>query len=138
MTTQPRIKVSDLFHELRFTTSRSSGPGGQHVNKVNSRVSLKWDVAHSRVLSGEQRNEIMRSLARYISINGVLMLHAQESRSQHHNKEAVIQKLDLLLTKTFTRKKPRKKTMPAAAAKAKRLDSKKRLSEKKQWRKKLS
>ena len=138
MITSPRIKVSDVFHELRFTSSRSSGPGGQNVNKVNSRVSLRWDIAHSKILSDEQRNTITRSMARFISLDGVLMLHAQESRSQLRNKEAVLQKLDGLLRKAFAKGKPRKRTRPTTASRGKRLDRKKRLSDKKQWRKKIA
>ncbi|MFN3840231.1 MAG: alternative ribosome rescue aminoacyl-tRNA hydrolase ArfB [Cyclobacteriaceae bacterium] len=138
MTTSSRIKVSDVFHELRFTSSRSSGPGGQNVNKVNSRVSLRWDVAHSRVLTDEQRSTLTRSMGRFISLDGVLMLQAQESRSQHQNKEAVLQKLDELLRKAFTKERPRKRTRPTTASKEKRIDRKKRLSDKKQWRKKIS
>lgn len=137
MTTTARITINDLLHELRFVTSRSSGPGGQNVNKVNSRVTLRWDVANSGVLSTEQRTLITRKLARYITHHGVLILQSQNSRSQLQNKEAANQKLDLLLRKAFTLKKPRKSTRPTGASKAKRLEGKKSVSEKKQWRKKL-
>ncbi len=137
MITPNPLQVSDVLHEVKFTTSRSSGPGGQHVNKVNSRVSLRWNVLRSAVLSDEQRNLIINNLSSHITQDGVLVLQAQESRSQLQNKEAVIQKLDSLLRKALARKKPRKKTRPTAGAKAKRMKHKKQISEKKEWRKKL-
>jgi ribosome-associated protein len=129
-----RITTADIYHELRFVTSRSSGPGGQNVNKVNSRVTLRWDVAHSSILTDEQRQLILQKLTRYISRDGELILHAAENRSQLQNKETVVKKLNALLQKAFTVVKKRTATRPTAASKIKRLESKKRKSEKKQWR----
>jgi ribosome-associated protein len=134
---QSRIPQStDVFSELTFTTARSSGPGGQNVNKVNSKVVLTWNVVNSSLLSPDHKEILLRKLATRLTKNGTLMLTAQDSRSQLQNKEAVLIKLDQLLRKTLTPKKVRKPTKPGKAAKRKRVDAKKRLSEKKQWRQK--
>ena len=137
MTTTSPLRSRDLLHELTFTTSRSSGPGGQNVNKVNSKVTLKWDVAYSFVLKPDQKEMIIKKLASHITTEGILMITSQEKRSQFENKEAVISKLDQLLIKAFRITKVRKATKPTKAAKQKRIKSKKYHSEKKQWRQKL-
>lgn len=124
-------------HELVFTTSRSSGPGGQNVNKVNTKVTLKWDVLNSPSITEEQRALIREKLKSYFTKEGVLILMAQDKRSQLANKEAVLHKLDQLLKKAFISKKVRKATKPSKTAVKKRLESKKQHAEKKQWRKKL-
>lgn len=131
------LRSEDLFHELTFLTSRSSGPGGQNVNKVNSKVTLKWDVVHSATISPEQKETIFKKLTSRITTEGILMITAQDSRSQLDNKEAVLLKLDQLLIKAFTVAKARKATKPSKAAKQKRIKTKKHQSEKKQWRQKL-
>jgi ribosome-associated protein len=132
-----RITVADIMNELRFVASRSSGPGGQHVNKVNTRITLRWDITHSNTLTEEQRQAIRKKLARYIFADGELILQSSESRSQLANKEMVIEKLDVLLKKAFTLTKKRKATHPTTASRLKRLEGKKHQSEKKQWRKRL-
>lgn len=132
-----RPQAKDLIHELTFTTSRSSGPGGQNVNKVNSKVTLKFDVLHSPVLSQEQKELITKKLATRITTEGKLVLTSQDNRSQIQNKEDVISKLNDLLKKVFTPRKVRKATKPSNAAKHAREKSKKLRSEKKQWRQKL-
>lgn len=130
------MDVQDLTKELKFTMSRSSGPGGQNVNKVNSKVTLKLDVLNSAVLSAEQKEQIAKKLAARMTKEGILILTAQDGRSQFQNKEAVTRKLDQLLTKVFTPKKPRKATKPGKAAAHARMKAKKQRSEKKQWRSK--
>ena len=132
-----RPQAKDLIYELTFTTSRSSGPGGQNVNKVNSKVTLKFDVPHSSVLSQEQKELITKKLATRITTEGKLVLTSQGNRSQIQNKEDVLSKLNDLLTKVFTPRKVRKATKPSKAAKHARVKSKKLRSEKKQWRQKL-
>lgn len=132
-----RPQAKDLIHELAFTTSRSSGPGGQNVNKVNSKVTLKFDVPNSSVLSQEQKELITKKLATRITTEGKLVLTSQDNRSQIQNKEDVLSKLNDLLTKVFTPRKVRKATKPSKAAKHARVKSKKLRSEKKQWRQKL-
>jgi len=128
---------SALLQELVFTTSRSSGPGGQNVNKVNSKVTLKWDVLHAKAITDEQRVILLRKLETHLTKDGVLILTAQEKRSQLQNKEAVIYKLDQLLKRAFTVRKARKATKPSKGAVHKRINEKKLRGEKKQWRKKI-
>jgi len=124
----------NLVAELVFTTARSSGPGGQNVNKVNSKVMLKFDVTNSLLLSDEQKQVLLKKLASKITREGILTLTAQDKRSQLENKEAVIQKFNQLLTKAFTPTKKRKATKPTKASKQARMKSKKQHSEKKKWR----
>ena len=128
--------ASDLSSELLFTMSRSSGPGGQNVNKVNTKVTLKFDVVNSSVLTAEQKELITSKLATRMTKEGVLILTAQEKRSQIQNKEAVVFKLEQLLKKAFTPRKARKATKPSKAAYHARIKAKKHRSEKKQWRSK--
>lgn len=118
-----------LQPEIEFATARSSGPGGQNVNKVESKVILKFNVAGSAVLSDEQKSRLLP-----FTNNGVLILQSQEDRSQYKNKDLVIKKLNALLTKAFTEKKKRKATKPSKTSVQKRISEKKRNSEKKQWR----
>ncbi len=122
-----------ITSEFEFTTSRSSGPGGQNVNKVNSKVTLKWDVVHSSI-NDEQREFILKKFHTRLTTEGVLLLTSQDKRSQLQNKEAVLAKLQQLLTKAFAHKKIRKATKPGKAAKQSRLQEKKQHAEKKKWR----
>lgn len=120
--------------ELEFVTSRSSGPGGQNVNKVNTKVTLRWPVVASVILSSEERETITQKLASRITLEGELVISAQDKRSQLQNKEAVLAKLDELLTKAFVKKKKRKATKPSKGAVQKRIESKKKHGEKKKMR----
>lgn len=129
-----RIRAKDILQELEFVTSRSSGPGGQNVNKVNSRVTLRFDILHSAVLNDQQRLRIQQQLASRITAAGVLQLSSDSKRSQLQNKEVVLARLDKLLAKAFKPEKVRKKTRPTRASKEKRLQEKRRQSEKKKWR----
>lgn len=134
MTSARKITVALIHPEISFTASRSSGPGGQNVNKVNSRITLRFDVVNSNILTHEERHDLILKLAPVITKDGVLMLSSQESRSQEANKAAVLEKLDTLLTAAFRKKKTRKPTKPSKASKAKRVDQKKKRSETKKWR----
>jgi ribosome-associated protein len=127
-----------LAGELVLTTSRSSGPGGQNVNKVNSKVTLKFDIGQSNLLTEEEKELLLTKLATHLTKDGVLMLSAQEKRSQLENKEAVFIKLEKLLAKAFEKKKLRKPTKPSKNAVQKRIKGKKVQSEKKKLRQKLS
>ena len=129
-------RSSDLISEINFTTSRSSGPGGQNVNKVNSKVTLKFDVAGSQILTEQQKAIVLQKLSARMTNDGVLVITSQEKRSQLQNKEEVLQKLNDALVKIFTPRKPRKATRPGKAAVRKRIDEKKLRSQKKQWRQK--
>ena len=128
-------KIVEIINEIDFTTSRSSGPGGQNVNKVNSKVTLKWDVVHSAI-EESQREIVLEKLHSYLTKEGVFLLTSQDKRSQVQNKETVLQKLEQLLSKAFTPKKVRRPTKPGKAAKQVRLKEKKFHGEKKKWRQK--
>ncbi len=136
MNTVKTPKAGSLLNELDFVTSRSGGPGGQHVNKVNTKVTLKWNVGHSRVLTADQKEIILMKLASRMTNEGILVIVAQDKRSQLQNKEEVLRKLDELLVKAFTVRKTRTATKPGKAARQKRITEKKIRSEKKQWRQK--
>ena len=129
-----RINASLLFNELRFSASRSGGPGGQNVNKVNSKVTLKFDVVHSRMLSDEEKATILTALSTQLTNDGVLILSSQDKRSQLENKDDVIQKFEKLMAKAFAKKKIRRATKPSKSAVAKRITNKKLQAEKKKWR----
>jgi ribosome-associated protein len=131
------LTARSLLSEVEFTTSRSSGPGGQNVNKVNSRVTLRFDIKQSQLLTDEQREVLLSKLASKLTTEGVLLINVQDSRSQLENKEGAITRLEALIRKAFTKPKPRKKTKPTKAAKEKRVTDKKQRSEKKKWRQKL-
>jgi ribosome-associated protein len=124
-----------LQPEIEFATARSGGPGGQNVNKVNSKVILKLDVAGSRILSEEEKTIILGKLN--VTKDGVLLIQVQEDRSQHVNKQLAVEKLDAVLATAFIKKKKRKPTKATKSSKEKRLSGKKKNSEKKQWRQRL-
>jgi ribosome-associated protein len=126
--------INNILPEITFTTSRSSGPGGQNVNKVNSKVTLQWNVSQSSAITVEEKEVIQHKLASHITKEGVLQVTSQEARSQLQNKEGVVQKLEHLLIKAFAKKKARKPTKPSKAAKQKRIQQKKLRGEKKKWR----
>jgi len=137
MTSQRTINFQLIKQELAFTTSRSSGPGGQNVNKVNSKVTLKWGVVHSEILTEEEKEVIIKKLHSRITAEGMLMITSQDNRSQMQNKEDAIEKLETLLIKAFEKKKKRKPTKPSKGAVQNRIEKKKKNSEKKQWRQKI-
>jgi ribosome-associated protein len=128
------MNATALHHELVFSTSRSSGPGGQNVNKVNTKVTLKFDVAGSAVLSEDEKQVIAEKLATRITTEGILVLVSQDKRSQLENKEAVKQKFNKLIAKAFEKKKVRRPTKPSKASVKERINTKKRHAEKKKWR----
>lgn len=131
------IQSIDILGELSFAASRSSGPGGQNVNKVNTKVTLKWDVVRSAIINEEQKALLIKKLASKLTTDGVLLVSAQEKRSQLQNKEEAMGKLDELLAKAFHKKKIRKPSKPSKAVKRKRVEGKRMHAEKKEWRRKI-
>jgi ribosome-associated protein len=121
--------------EIAFRTSRSGGPGGQNVNKIETKVELLFDVIHSPSLTQYQRITILEHLKDRIDSAGVLHVIAQQSRSQYQNKEVALDHSVRLLRDALKPKKSRIRTKPTRAAKASRMQAKRHLSEKKQLRK---
>ncbi len=129
--------AADFLPEITFQTSRSSGPGGQNVNKVESRVELRWNLAASAVLTDIQKSLILEKIASRLTTDGDLLITAQDDRSQLRNKEIALAKFYELLRKSLLRPKPRKATKPSKSAVRKRLEGKKIQGEKKANRRRL-
>ena len=132
------LPPADAFlPEITFQTSRSSGPGGQNVNKVESRVELRWHLMESQVLTDAQKVLILEKLANQLTVDGLLLITAQDDRSQYRNKEIALARFHELLLKSLRRPKPRKATKPNRSAVRKRLEGKKIQGEKKANRRRL-
>ena len=120
--------------EIRVETSRSGGPGGQHVNKTETRVTLLFDVASSPSLTDEQKALLLEKLQNRVDKSGILQLHVQTFRSQSRNRDTAVARLQNLLQKALTPPKKRKRTKPSQAAKEERIAEKKRRSQLKEER----
>jgi ribosome-associated protein len=112
--------------ELTFTASRSSGPGGQNVNKLSTRVSLLFDVLRSPSLAEDQKQRILVKLRSRISKDGVLRVSCQQSRSQAANRDRAVERFVELLQQALIPRRPRKKTTVPGSARERRLEEKKR------------
>ena len=121
--------------ELHFRFSRSSGPGGQHVNRSATRVELLFDVAHSPSLDESQRAKLIGRLSSYLDREGVLHLASQSSRSQTRNREELVKRFQSLLASALVQRRKRRPTRPTRSSREKRLDSKRQRSEVKRRRK---
>lgn len=126
---------TDYAPELYFKTSRSSGKGGQHVNKTSTKVELNFNVSSSGLLTDEQKQIILQKLSNKINKNGVLQVVVQSERSQIQNKKIAIGKFHELIKKCLTKEKKRVKTKLKKGIKEKRLKNKKEHSYKKILRK---
>ena len=128
--------VSIPRSELVFRATRSGGPGGQHVNTSSTRIELLWSPASSRALDEAQRTRVLQKLASRLDGEGFVRVVASENRSQLRNREDAEHRLADLVRKALVVPKVRKKTRPSRAAKARRLEEKKRKSDKKAMRRK--
>lgn len=129
------IGLGDLDSELHFAFSRSSGPGGQHVNKVNTKVELRFNITSSQILNEEQKLSLLQKMSTKINQDDELIVISQESRSQLTNKDIAIEKFYHLINQALKPKKKRRPTLITIAAKERRLKEKKEQGEKKLRRK---
>ena len=130
------MNLESVIGELTFKFSRSGGAGGQHVNKVSSKVLLQWDIALSTAVSVEEKAMIFTVLTNRINKEGILQLECDIDRSQIRNKEIAIDRFTRILTAALVPAKPRKKTKTPYSSVLKRLDRKKQQSQLKASRKK--
>jgi len=122
----PGVELADS--ELSFVVSRSGGPGGQHVNKVNSRVILRFDLDHSPSLDAGQKRRIRQRLRTRITRDGIVWIVCGRNRSQAANRREALERFVELLRGALRRRRPRHKTVTPAAAKRRRLEQKRRRS----------
>jgi ribosome-associated protein len=120
--------------ELRFRFSRSSGPGGQHVQKTSTRVELLFDVANSPSLTDAQRVRVLVRLSGHIDSAGVLHLFSQSARSQLRNRHEVVDRFQALIRHALKRRRRRKPTRPSAASRERRLQEKRERGQRKRLR----
>jgi len=130
------INPEILLSELVFQTARSGGSGGQNVNKVETKVELRFDIPNSALLTEDEKEILYEKLSNKLTNEKVLILYHQTERSQLANKEKVVTKFNDLIVKAFTVQKKRRPTRPTLASKKERLQSKQRNAIVKSLRKK--
>lgn len=113
-------------HELLVSASRSSGPGGQHVNKTSSKISLRWSIAKSQALNDEQRGILLQRLASRLVQDGELLIHVESERSQYRNRRIARERLAELVEMALRPRSVRKATKPSRSSQMQRVDEKKR------------
>lgn len=127
-----------LLEEVVWKAVKSSGPGGQHVNKTASKVILQYDIPNSSALTEEEKTILLKKLSSRLTREGVLIIESSSSRSQHKNREQGLERLKNVIREGLKKPKPRKETKPSRASKLKRLREKKAQGEKKSNRQKPS
>lgn len=132
------ISNRDFSTEFTFAASRSSGAGGQNVNKVNTKVELRFDVTLSQILTDKEKALLLEKLSNKLTGEGELIIVSQTERTQLANKQLCIEKFYKTLASALKVKKKRRSTSPTRASKEKRLNLKKSQSNKKEMRKKPS
>jgi len=130
------MNIENLLKELKFKAVRSSGAGGQHVNKVSSKVELIFDLQNSFEFSEDEKIVLLKNLQTKLTKENILLLSCDESRSQHKNKEIVIKRFLQLIINGLKVPKKRKATKPSKSSVQKRLDKKKNIAFKKVLRQK--
>jgi ribosome-associated protein len=130
------MDTKQILSELRFKAIRSSGPGGQHANKVSSKIELTFVLENSKGLTEKEKESISLKLRSKLTSKNTLVLQCEETRSQHQNKKLVLDRFWKLLSEGLQEVKPRKKSKPTRASIAKRLQRKKSQGMKKEQRKK--
>ncbi|MBW1999339.1 MAG: aminoacyl-tRNA hydrolase [Deltaproteobacteria bacterium] len=137
---KPEVKITEKISvplgELKFAASRSSGPGGQNVNKVSTRVTLLFDVVNSQSLSGHEKELIMNRLPTRINKQGVLRVVSQKHRTQAANRNAAVERFASLLRESLQEAQPRRQSRIPRAVKARRLAEKRHRSRIKEQRSK--
>jgi ribosome-associated protein len=128
-----RIRIP--MGELKFTFSRSSGPGGQNVNKVNTKAQLRWNLAESSALNEDVKQRLSQQYKRRVTTDGDVLITSQRYRDQSRNASDCLDKLREMVVEAARRPKARKATKPPRRAKEKRLKQKRHRSERKQQRK---
>lgn len=131
-----KIEPEKLHSEVVFQTARSGGKGGQNVNKVETKVELRFDIPNSQVLTDEQKDFLQKKLANKLTNEGVLFLYHQTERSQLANKEKVIRKFDRLIREAFIVPRSRRATRPTLGSVLRRVKTKKQRSDTKKMRRK--
>ena len=127
-------KLAGILSEVSFSTARSGGAGGQHVNKVSSKVILSFNIKTSRVLEPAEKELLLFRLSKRVSASVEIAVFCQEDRSQYRNKEIAIKKFVAILRSAFALPKKRRATKATKASKERRMDSKKRRSRLKKLR----
>lgn len=129
-------QIHDLKNEFKFQYSRSSGPGGQKVNKTESRVELIWSVFQSQVFNDEQKSRIFKVLSNRINKEKNILFYSDRYRSRPQNQDHCERKFFAAIEKALSEQKQRKKTRPSRSSVHKRIDEKKQKGERKKARQK--